>query len=163
VARRKVSKSKSKGSRAVVVFWLAFAIIIICVFMANASTIQKNFGLFWAKLTGSPTAEEGEMPIINEEPPVTVVIDTHTTQQKPPEKKPEEIKPPEPVKPEPTKPKETEPPAKPQTPTVTQPPPRQRRQETEPFIILRLAATDRFSNQKLHAKFLCPIRPCRIL
>ena len=122
MARRKASKSKSKGSRAVVVFWLAFAIIIICVFMANASTIQKNFGLFWAKLTGSPTAEEGEMPIINEEPPVTVVIDTHTTQQKPPEKKPEEVKPPEPVKPEPTKPKETEPPVKPQATTVTQPP-----------------------------------------
>jgi spore germination protein GerM len=116
MARRKAAKSKS--SRAAVVFWLAFTIIIICVFMANASTIQKNFGLFIAKLTGSPTAEEGEMPVINDEPAITVVIDQSPAQPKAPEPKPAETKP-EPAKPEPPKTQTTQPQPKPQTPAAT--------------------------------------------
>ena len=121
MARRKTTKSK--GSRAIVVFWLAFAIIIICVFMANASTIQKNFGLFWAKLTGSPNAEEGELPVIDEEPSITVVIDKTSAQPskpadpKPAEPKPQDAaKPTQETKPEPTK-TQPAPSAKPQTTT----------------------------------------------
>ena len=115
MARRKTTKSK--GSRAVVVFWLAFVIVIICIFMANASTIQENFGLFLAKLTGSPSAEEGEMPVIDDEPPVTVTIDK--TPAAPPQKPPEKL--PEPVKPEQPKPEATQPQPKPQTPVETKP------------------------------------------
>ena len=101
-----------------VVFWLAFIVIIICVFMANASVIQKNFGLFLARLTGSPSAEEGEMPVIEESLPVTVV--SVSPPPKLPETKPEEKKP-EPVKPDPSKPQTPPPNTKPQTPTAVQP------------------------------------------
>ena len=91
--------------------------------MANASTIQENFGLFWAKLTGSPTAEDGEMPVMDGEETITVVIDQTPSSppQKPPESKPEEPKPKPEPKPEPLKPAQTTQPPKPQTPTETKP------------------------------------------
>jgi len=80
VAKRKTNtKAQSKGSQAVVIFWLAFVIIIISIFMINAPVIQKNFDLFKTRLTAAPGAEE-EILEIEEEPPVTV-----TVEQRPPE------------------------------------------------------------------------------
>ncbi|MCL2765227.1 MAG: GerMN domain-containing protein [Treponema sp.] len=80
MAKRKTNtKAQSKGSQAVVIFWLAFVIIIISIFMINAPVIQKNFDLFKTRLTAAPGAEE-EILEIEEEPPVTV-----TVEQRPPE------------------------------------------------------------------------------
>jgi spore germination protein GerM len=125
--------SKSKGSQAVVVFWLIFVIVIICIFMANVSTIQKNFNLFKTRLTTPPGVEE-EILTVEEDPPVTVVIEP------PAPKTPvsEEQKPltPEPAKTQTSQPEK--PPAastqtKPQTQTTTQPPPVQTRDRTVYF------------------------------
>ncbi|WP_461248350.1 GerMN domain-containing protein, partial [Treponema sp. R6D11] len=79
-----------------------FVIVIICIFMVNAPTIQKNFNLFKTRMTVSPTAEE-EITA-EEDPSVTVVIEPApkpavTIEQKPqtpePEKKPAAEKKPE--------------------------------------------------------------------
>jgi spore germination protein GerM len=96
-------------------------VVIICVFMANASTINKNFNLFKTRMTVSPVSEE-----INaeEDPAITVVVEpapkpvvnVETKPQTPepakpaqPEKKPEpEKKPPAPKEKE--KEKQTPPP-----------------------------------------------------
>jgi len=62
-----------RGSQAMVIFWLLFVIVIIGVFMANASTIQKNFNLFKSRLTTNPSAEElpveSEETVVQEHPP----------------------------------------------------------------------------------------------
>ena len=63
-----------------VVFWLVFFIVIVCVFIANAQTIQRNFELFKTRLTTPPGAEE--IPLMTDDtpentvvpPPVTVTI-----------------------------------------------------------------------------------------
>nr|AGS54140.1 hypothetical protein [uncultured bacterium contig00051] len=56
--RNKTGKKVSSGSQAVVIFWLIFFIVIVCVFMANAGTIQRNFDLFRARLTSGGTVDE---------------------------------------------------------------------------------------------------------
>ena len=61
-----------RGAQAMVIFWLVFVIVIIGVFMANASTIQKNFNLFKSRLTTNPSAEElpaeSEETVVHEQP-----------------------------------------------------------------------------------------------
>ena len=56
--KRSNKKNQSDGAKAIVVFWIVFIIVIICIFMANAQTIQKNFNLFKTRLTTSPGAEQ---------------------------------------------------------------------------------------------------------
>jgi spore germination protein GerM len=72
--RRTAGKSKSNGARIVVIFWLVFVIVIICIFMAKAPTIQKNFNLFKTRMTTPPGAEE-ELLTAEENHTVTVVIE----------------------------------------------------------------------------------------
>jgi spore germination protein GerM len=55
---RKGQNKTSRGSQVAVVFWLVFIVVIICLFMANAQTIQKNFNIFKTRLTTSPGSEE---------------------------------------------------------------------------------------------------------
>ncbi|MCL2809558.1 MAG: hypothetical protein FWD24_05785, partial [Treponema sp.] len=66
-ARRTNRKNTSKGSQAIVVFWLVFVIVIVIVFMVNYETIQKNFNLFTTRLTTSPGAEE-ELLMLDDDP-----------------------------------------------------------------------------------------------
>jgi len=86
VKKKPTAKSKTKGSQAAVIFWLVFVIVIICIFFANASTIQKNFNIFKTRITTPPGAEE---ITTEDEPPVEVVVvepaakPTVTTEQKP--------------------------------------------------------------------------------
>jgi spore germination protein GerM len=93
--------------------------------MAKSSTIQKNFNLFKTRMTTSPGTEE-EILTVEEDPPVTVVIEPSAP--KPTvavEPKPQT---PEPAKtPSPEKPPATSTQTKPQTQTTTQPPPVQTR------------------------------------
>jgi len=87
--RRTDQKADSRGSQAVVIFWLVFVIIIISVFMANAETIKENFNLLKTRLTTSPGAPaepsgteiaplaEDEMPdepVVQEPLPVTPAV-----------------------------------------------------------------------------------------
>jgi spore germination protein GerM len=99
VARRKTTgKSQSKGARIVVIFWLVFIIVIICIFMVKAPTIQKNFNLFKTRMTTppgeTPPSVEEEILTTGEDTPVTVVI-------QPPSLKPSVIEEPKPQTPEP--------------------------------------------------------------
>jgi hypothetical protein len=73
VATRRANR-KSKGSQAIVIFWLVFIIVIISVFMGNAETIQRNFNLFKTRLTTSPGVEEELLMMMEEEEPVVTVI-----------------------------------------------------------------------------------------
>jgi len=77
VAKRKTVRQSKKGSQLAVIFWLVFAVVIISIFMLNINTIQKNFNLFWSRMTGTPGAEE-ELLEMEEEPqpipPATTVV-----------------------------------------------------------------------------------------
>jgi len=112
-ARKTNAKSKSKGSQAVVIFWLIFAIIIISIFIVNAATIEKNFNLFKTRITSASGAEE-DIPTANEEEPaVTVTI------QQPSKPASQPAEPAKPAAPEPTKPATQ--PTQPQTQPAVQP------------------------------------------
>jgi len=75
VARRRTAKrANSKGSQAVVIFWLIFVIVIIAIFMLNAPVIQKNFDLFKTRLIAGP-GSEGDTLDIEEDPLLTVNIE----------------------------------------------------------------------------------------
>ncbi|WP_461256534.1 GerMN domain-containing protein [Treponema sp. R80B11-R83G3] len=128
MAKRKTTgNSKSKGSRAVVIFWLIFVIAIICIFMANAATIKKNFDIFKTRLTTPPGAEEEILPV-EDEHPVTVVIDTSAPKpQSSEETKPQTTEPAKTQTTQPEKKPAAETQTKPKTPTTTQPPPVQTR------------------------------------
>jgi germination protein M len=119
VAKRKTaSKSKSKGSRAAVIFWLVFIIAIISIFMVNASTIKKNFNIFKTRLTTPPGAEE-DIPPADEDQPVTVVIDNSAPKpQVSGETKPKTNEPAKTTQPD----KKPETQTKPKTPTTPQTP-----------------------------------------
>ena len=67
------AKAVSKGSQAIVIFWLVFIIVIISVFMLNFQTIQRNFNLFKTRLTASSIEED--IPNLEEEPLITVTVD----------------------------------------------------------------------------------------
>jgi len=122
VAKRKTT-GNSKGSQAVVIFWLVFVIAIISIFMANASTIKKNFNIFKTRLTTPPGAEE-EIPPVDDDHPVTVVIEPSAPKPKVSEdKKPQTTEPVKTTQPD-NKP-ETQ--TKPKTPTTPQTPPVQTR------------------------------------
>ena len=69
VAQKKTNNN-SKGAQAVVIFWLVFVIIVVCVFMANAETIKTNFDLFKTRLTSGNAAEE--QPFLNDEEPYII-------------------------------------------------------------------------------------------
>jgi len=121
VAKRKTAEnSKSKGSQAVVIFWLVFVIAIICIFMANASTIKKNFDIFKTRLTTPPGSEEEVLPV-DEDHPVTIVIEPSASKPQGSEgQKPQTT---EPARTQDTQPEK--PPAastqKPKTPATSQP------------------------------------------
>jgi spore germination protein GerM len=88
--------------------------------MANASTIKKNFEIFKTRITTPPGAEEEVLPV-EDEHPVTVVIDN--SPPKPPvseEKKPQTTEPA----------KTTQPEKKPETPTKPKTPPQQQSVQT---------------------------------
>ena len=88
VAKRTTRNVNNKKSRAIVVFWLAFIIIIICIYMANAETIKKNFDFFKNRISKIADTEE-ELLIYDDddEQAITVTIDkpaqTQTTTQTP--------------------------------------------------------------------------------
>jgi spore germination protein GerM len=128
VARRRTAvKSKPKGARVVVIFWLVFIIVIICVIIVKAPAIKKNFDIFITDmnkpsgdLTPGITHPETEDEILTtENPAVTVVIE-------PSAPKPAVTEEPKPQTPEParTQPPQSERPAdvtqtRPQTPAQT--------------------------------------------
>jgi len=137
--RRTARKAKTRtarqtarpGSRLIVIFWLFFIVVIIGIFMLNASTIQKNFNLFKTRMTSSPGAEE-ELLAYEEEPPVTVVIEQRPSAPAAPAAEPARPQPAEPARtqtPQPERPaaQSTQ---RPQTPpqTQTQTPPVQTRE-----------------------------------
>ena len=126
VAKRKTAgNSKSKGSQAVVIFWLIFIIAIISIFMINASTIKKNFNIFKTRLTTPPGTEE-EMPPVEEDQPVTVVIEPSAPKpQGSGETKPQTTEPEKTTQPEKKPTTETQ--TKPKTPATPQTPPVQTR------------------------------------
>jgi germination protein M len=110
VARRKTaSNSKGKGSRTIVIFWLVFVIVIICIFMINAPTINKNFNLFKTRMTVSPAEEDLNA---EEDPAITVVIEPAPKPAVNVETKPQTPEPAKPSQPE----KKPEPEKKPTTP-----------------------------------------------
>jgi len=128
-ARKPVRKNSkngdSKGSQAVVIFWLIFVIVIICVFMLNAEVIKKNFNLFKARLTTPvgveeelPDEEEGDEPeiVIREQPPAA---SEQQTPQTAPETRPQTAEPQRPADPQGS----AEQPAQTQTQTQTPPQP----------------------------------------
>ena len=82
MATQKTNNSKkTKGSQAVVVFWLAFIIIIIGIFLINMEVIRTNFNLFKDRIAnGSGTTEE-ELPPMEEEPAVPVTINQGPAEQ----------------------------------------------------------------------------------
>jgi len=112
VKKKPAANSKSKGSQAAVVFWLVFVIVIVCIFIANAPTIKKNFDIFKTRITTPPGAEE---VAVEDEPPVEVVVvepatkPTVTNEQKPQTTEPE---------------KNTQPEKKPEAETQTKPQPK---------------------------------------
>ena len=114
-ARKATRKTKSKKSQTIVIFWLVFVIVIISIFMANASTIQKNFNLFKTRLTTSPGAEE-EILASEEESSVAVIAEPPPPRPAPvPERPAPQPTPVEPARPAPERPQPT--------PTPTPPPP----------------------------------------
>ena len=81
VQKRKGRKNKnglSRGVQVIVVFWLVFAIVIVCIFLVNAETIKKNFNLFMARLTGNEflTDETTEESPDGDNPAETIVTIT---------------------------------------------------------------------------------------
>ncbi|MDR2965921.1 MAG: GerMN domain-containing protein [Treponema sp.] len=60
MAARKTAKktSRSDGPKAIVVFWLIFAVVIISIALFNWSTINRNFNLFKTRLTNPPGTEK---------------------------------------------------------------------------------------------------------
>ena len=128
---RKNSKNgNSKGSQAIVIFWLIFFIVIVCVFMLNAEVIKKNFNLFKTRLTTPvgteeelPGEEEGDEPeiVVREQPPAA-----EQTPQTAPETRPQTTEPQRPAEPPAQTQTQTQtqtpPPTQPQTPTQTQTP-----------------------------------------
>jgi len=66
-------KANSRGSQAIVIFWLIFIVVIITVFMVNAQTIQKNFNLFKTRLTATER-ENTPLPSMVEEEPDELVV-----------------------------------------------------------------------------------------
>jgi spore germination protein GerM len=142
--RRSNRRTQSKGSQAIVVFWLIFIVVIVCVFMVNAETIQRNFNLFRTRLTTSPGAEEEMLLMMEEEPVVTVIIEHPVPEpvtepavqpQTPPPAQPQ-VQPPAQTPQAQTQQPQTPPPAQPQaqTPAQTQqtqtPPPAQPQAQT---------------------------------
>ena len=110
MAKRKPAKQSKKNSQLTVIFWLVFAIVIISIFMLNLETIQKNFNLFWSRMTGVPGAEEEYLEMEEEPPPAvppasTVVIEP----------------PPVPPTTPPAEPQRTEPDRPPTQPSTTTP------------------------------------------
>ncbi|MDR3020812.1 MAG: GerMN domain-containing protein [Treponema sp.] len=73
IRRRRTAKNAktrgSRGSQAIVVFWLVFIIVIISIFIANYDTIGKNFGLFKERMSSSPDMEEDSTVVEIVEPP----------------------------------------------------------------------------------------------
>jgi len=95
--------------------------------MANASTIKKNFNIFKTRLTTPPGSEEEALPV-EEDRPVTVVIDTPASKpQVSEETKPRTTEPAKPQTTQPDKPPAASTQTKPKTPTTPQPPPAQTR------------------------------------
>jgi len=117
VAGRRTAKPKSKGARTIVIFWLIFVIVIISIFMVNASTIEKNFNLFKSRIISSSNAEEEIQALDEEEPAITV-----TVQPAPARPAPQPLEPAKPAAPEPAKPA-TQPPAANRPQTQEQPRP----------------------------------------
>jgi len=116
VKKKTAAKSKTKGSQAVVVFWLVFVIVIVCIFIANAPTIKKNFDIFKTRITAPPGAEE---ITTEDETPVEVVIEPNTKPTVTNEQKPQPTE----------STKTTQPEKKPETETQTKPQPKD---ETKP-------------------------------
>ena len=127
-------ESQSHGGKVILVFWLVFIIVIISVFMINAETIQKNFGVFITRMT-APSGAEEELLILDEEETfpepfvperIEAVIEQPPQQPTVPERQPDPpavTEPPvrPPVTPEPSRPQQ------PQTPTTPPAPPVQTR------------------------------------
>jgi len=120
--RRNTKKGNSKGSQAVVIFWLIFIVVIISVFMLNSETIKKNFNLFKSRLT-APVDVEEDLPEEDEEP---VSPDNRIVIREQPPASSEQPASPQQTTAEPEPPKPTEQPAQtpaqPQTPAQTQTP-----------------------------------------
>jgi len=86
-----------------VIFWLVFIIVIISVFMANADTIKKNFGLFRTRLTTAPSAEDTALPpdvTGNETPIQEQPQETSVTVRIPPKEKEQNAQPASQLKPD---------------------------------------------------------------
>jgi len=75
--RKNNKRENSKGSQALVIFWLIFIIVIIGVFMVNFEVIKRNFNLFKTRLT-TPVGAEEELPDEGEAEEPGIVIREQT-------------------------------------------------------------------------------------
>jgi spore germination protein GerM len=133
VAVRKNQKP-SRGSQAVVIFWLVFIIVVIGIFLANREAIERNFDLLKRRLTSAPVQEELPLTVTEEKggegadetpPDVTIV-------EEPAETEPAETEPTE-TGPGVTEPgAESQPPAQNTQPPVPAQPPRTQDQPQPP-------------------------------
>ena len=112
--RRSKNKTVSRKTQIVVIFWIIFVIVIVCVFIANAPTIFKNLEIFTnSSKTTDETAVEEQLPevhIENDQPPVSLPVLTPPSLVTPP------------LETQPAQQEETKPPQQTQTQQQTQPP-----------------------------------------
>ncbi|MCL2442721.1 MAG: GerMN domain-containing protein [Treponema sp.] len=112
--RRTNKKDNSKISRAIIIFWIVFIVIIICVFAANSQTIFRNFNIL---LTGNKPSQntndgifingEAEHEVISPKetrPAVIITVETPIENEQPGQtinttEPPVNVQTPEPVKP----------------------------------------------------------------
>ena len=87
--RKKNQESTSNEPQVIIIFWLAFIVIIVSVFMFNAPTIKNNFELFTSQLGSQRGSQENqaeeerpEEPVI-QEPPRVVQVTTQEPRQEP--------------------------------------------------------------------------------
>ena len=79
-AQKTNNSKKNAGSQAVVIFWLAFIVIIIGIFMMNREIIRTNFNLFRDRITNVQSAAE-ELPPMEEEIVIPVVINPRSEEE----------------------------------------------------------------------------------
>jgi len=135
VAARKSNNKKETqphGGQIILIFWLVFIIVIISVFMLNAETIQRNFGVFITRMT-APSGSEEELLFLDDEGEslpepslperIEAVIEQPPQQPSVPERQPD----PPVVTDPPARPPTTDPQPQPQPPPVPPTPPVQTR------------------------------------
>jgi len=105
VAVRRTNKKQNPPiSKASIIFWLAFFVIIAGIFLFKWNTIKENYNLLKTRLSGTPE-QENEIPLVNNDNEIVTVTPQEPAveqprsepqpqpQEKPPEEKPVTVKP----------------------------------------------------------------------